>query len=189
MEMYKIWLPINNSKNYLRAIQTAKPILRLVVQRQGECEQSLHIGRGGHGNSSMILGGMAKRGCNSTISISQPSEFRQVSSIIDFDKLHRRVRLIKQDSVEKQPLGLHIREGKSVCIVPSDFGEEKVPGIHCGIFISKIVPGSLAAESTGLLAVNDEVLEVNGINVEGHTPTDVLKILQEAEHTITFKFI
>lgn len=36
----------------------------------------------------------------------------------------------------------------------------KVPGI----FISRLVPGGLA-ESTGLLAVNDEVLEVNGIEV------------------------
>jgi C-terminal processing protease CtpA/Prc len=39
---------------------------------------------------------------------------------------------------------------------------EKVPGI----FISRLVPGGLA-ESTGLLAVNDEVLEVNGIEVAG----------------------
>lgn len=31
-----------------------------------------------------------------------------------------------------------------------------------GIFISRLVEGGLA-ESTGLLAVNDEVLEVNGI--------------------------
>lgn len=33
-----------------------------------------------------------------------------------------------------------------------------------GIFISRLVQGGLA-ESTGLLAVNDEVLEVNGIEV------------------------
>lgn len=36
----------------------------------------------------------------------------------------------------------------------------KVPGI----FISRMMPDGLA-ESTGLLAVNDEVLEVNGIEV------------------------
>lgn len=34
------------------------------------------------------------------------------------------------------------------------------------IFISRLVPGGIA-ESTGLLAVNDEVLEVNGIEVAG----------------------
>ena len=41
-------------------------------------------------------------------------------------------------------------------------GLEKVPGI----FISRLLAGGLA-ESTGLLAVNDEVLEVNGIEVQG----------------------
>lgn len=41
-------------------------------------------------------------------------------------------------------------------------GLEKQPGI----FISRLVPGGLA-EGTGLLAVNDEVLEVNGIEVAG----------------------
>lgn len=41
-------------------------------------------------------------------------------------------------------------------------GLEKLPGI----FISRLVPGGLA-ESTGLLAVNDEVIEVNGIEVVG----------------------
>lgn len=46
----------------------------------------------------------------------------------------------------------------------STSGVEKVPGI----FISRLVPGGLA-ESTGLLAVNDEVLEVNGIEVAGKT--------------------
>jgi len=43
-------------------------------------------------------------------------------------------------------------------------GLEKVPGV----FISRLVPGGLA-ESTGLLAVSDEVLEVNGIDVTGKT--------------------
>ena len=35
----------------------------------------------------------------------------------------------------------------------------------------------------------DQVIEVNGINVEGQTPNHVLNILREAEHTITFKLI
>ena len=34
-----------------------------------------------------------------------------------------------------------------------------------------------AADRSGLIAVGDEVIEVNGINVEGKTPNDVLKIL------------
>lgn len=43
-------------------------------------------------------------------------------------------------------------------------GVERSPGI----FISRLVPGGLA-ESTGLLGVNDEVLEVNGIDVSNKT--------------------
>ena len=34
-----------------------------------------------------------------------------------------------------------------------------------------------------------QVVEVNGINVEGKTPNDVLMILKMAENTITFKLI
>lgn len=72
----------------------------------------------------------------------------------------RRVRLLKHGS--DRPLGFYIRDGTSVRVTPS--GLEKVPSI----FISRLVPGGLA-ESTGLLAVNDEVLEVNGIEVAGKT--------------------
>ena len=56
--------------------------------------------------------------------------------------------------------GFYIRDGTSVRVTPA--GLEKVPGI----FISRLLAGGLA-ESTGLLAVNDEVLEVNGIEVQG----------------------
>lgn len=48
-------------------------------------------------------------------------------------------------------------------------GLEKQPGI----FISRLVPGGLA-EGTGLLAVNDEVLEVNGIEVAGKSLDQVI---------------
>lgn len=51
-------------------------------------------------------------------------------------------------------------------------GLEKQPGI----FISRLVPGGLA-ESTGLLAVNDEVLEVNGIEVNGKTLDQVTDMM------------
>lgn len=34
-----------------------------------------------------------------------------------------------------------------------------------------------AADRSGLIHVGDEVIEVNGINVEGKTPGDVLTIL------------
>ena len=38
-------LPINNTDNYLRALQNARPLLRLVIQRQGEREETLYASR------------------------------------------------------------------------------------------------------------------------------------------------
>ena len=95
-------------------------------------------------------------------------DFFQVSALIDVDVVPescRRVRLLKHGS--EKPLGFYIRDGTSVRVTPS--GLEKVPGI----FISRLLAGGLA-ESTGLLAVNDEVLEVNGIEVAGKTLDQVL---------------
>lgn len=37
-----------------------------------------------------------------------------------------------------------------------------------------------AADRSGLIHVGDEVVEVNGLNVEGKTPADVLNILVSA---------
>jgi len=168
-------LPINNTDNYLRAMKNAKPPLRLVIQRQGECEETFYAGRGGRGHgqtllTSMLHGGTPKQG-KAMISISQPSEFRQVSSIIDVDVVPetcRRVRLLKHGS--EKPLGFYIRDGTSVRVTPN--GLEKVPGI----FISRLLAGGLA-ESTGLLAVNDEVLEVNGIEVAGKSLDQVTDMM------------
>lgn len=103
--------------------------------------------------------------------ISMPQDFRPVSSIIDVDILpetHRRVRLYKYGT--EKPLGFYIRDGSSVRVTPH--GLEKVPGI----FISRLVPGGLA-QSTGLLAVNDEVLEVNGIEVSGKSLDQVTDMM------------
>ncbi|XP_076681443.1 membrane palmitoylated protein 7-like protein metro isoform X5 [Andrena cerasifolii] len=56
------------------------------------------------------------------------------------------------------------------------------------IVIARIMHGG-AADRSGLIHVGDEVCEVNGISVEGKTPTCVLKILQNSEGTITFKIV
>jgi partitioning defective protein 6 len=63
-------------------------------------------------------------------------------------------------------------------------GVEKVPAI----FISRLVPGGIA-ESTGLLAVGDEVLEVNGIEVAGKTLDQVtdMMIANSSNMIITVK--
>lgn len=103
--------------------------------------------------------------------ISYPADFRPVSAIIDVDILpesYRRVRLHKHKS--SKPLGFYIRDGRSLRVTPN--GVEQVPGI----FISRLMPGGLA-ESTGLLSVNDEVIEVNGIEVAGKTLDQVTDMM------------
>nr|ACO12821.1 Partitioning defective 6 homolog beta [Lepeophtheirus salmonis] len=164
-------LPINNTDNYQRALVNARPLLRLVIQRFGEFEKSLLHSRS-EGLHRPLLSILAHNPSpRSLISISRPSEFRQVSAIIDVDLVPdtcRRVRLLKHGS--DKPLGFYIRDGTSVRVTPE--GLEKVPGI----FISRLLPGGLA-ESTGLLAVNDEVLEVNGIEIAGKSLDQVTDMM------------
>jgi len=159
-------LPITNDDNYMAALKNAKPLLRLIIQREGEgYEPTL-----GRDRSRKFLDGFGTPK-QPTITISNPREFRQVSAIIDVDVVPetcRRVKLLKHGS--DKPLGFYIRDGTSVRVTPQ--GLEKVPGI----FISRLVPGGLA-ESTGLLAVNDEVLEVNGIEVAGRTLDQVTDMM------------
>nr|CAG4648073.1 EOG090X09SP [Moina brachiata]SVE93131.1 EOG090X09SP [Moina brachiata] len=175
-------LPINNDDNFARALQTARPILRVHIQRRGESQDdqlSSHFGSKKSYISSIL--GTPKTRQHPTISY--PKEFRQVSAIIDVDVVPdscRRVRLLKHGS--ERPLGFYIRDGTSVRVTPN--GLEKVPGI----FISRLVPGGLA-ESTGLLAVNDEVLEVNGIEVAGKSLDQVtdMMVANSANLIITVK--
>lgn len=108
---------------------------------------------------------------NKRLQISVPQDFRRVSQIIDVDILPdsvRRVRLCKHNS--DKPLGFYIRDGTSLRVTTE--GLERVPGI----FVSRLVPGGLAA-STGLLSVNDEVLEVNGIEVSGKSLDQVTEMM------------
>ncbi|XP_066259072.1 partitioning defective 6 homolog beta [Euwallacea similis] len=164
-------LPINNDDNLRRALVNAKPLLRVIIQRKGDSLEELN----GYGTMkprtliSTILGGTPARG--KALPISNPHDFRQVSAIIDVDivpETCRRVRLLKHGS--DKPLGFYIRDGSSVKVTQN--GLEKIPGV----FISRLVPGGLA-ESTGLLAVNDEVLEVNGIEVAGKTLDQVTDMM------------
>nr|XP_027196672.1 uncharacterized membrane protein DDB_G0293934-like [Dermatophagoides pteronyssinus] len=166
-------LPINNDKNFALAIASAKPLLRLIVQRKGESIDYLN----NYGKKKNFLGNILPSSVSSSssaknrLAISAPEDFRQVSSIIDVDIVPdtcRRVRLVKHGS--DKPLGFYIRDGSSFRI--TEHGFEKVPGI----FISRLVPGGLA-ESTGLLAVNDEVLEVNGIEVNGKSLDQVTDMM------------
>jgi guanylate kinase len=56
------------------------------------------------------------------------------------------------------------------------------------ITIARVMHGG-AADRSGLICAGDEVIEVNGLSVEGKTPDDVLQILKNSEGTITFKLV
>lgn len=178
-DMHGDLLPINNDDNFLRAVTTARPLLRVFVQRKGSvAEENVpppEVPR--RRNLLSNLTNPAKSHL-SRISISGPQDFRRVSAIVDVDiipETQRRVKLLKHNT--DKPLGFYIRDGTSVRVTPS--GLEKVPGI----FISRLVPGGLA-ESTGLLAVNDEVLEVNGIEVAGKTLDQVTDMMIANSHNL-----
>lgn len=176
-------LPINNDDNYHKAISMAAPLLRLFLQRKEEADYSafgtdtVTRKKTPAGLAAVLLRPDANKK-KPPIIISLPKDFRPVSSIIDVDILpetHRRVRLYKHG--QEKPLGFYIRDGSSVRVTPQ--GLEKVPGI----FISRMVPGGLA-ESTGLLAVNDEVLEVNGIEVSGKSLDQVTDMMIANSHNL-----
>ncbi|GAA6103962.1 partitioning defective 6 homolog beta [Tachysurus ichikawai] len=174
-------LPINNDDNYHKAITTATPLLRLFLQRKEEADYSTFgtnsLTRKKPPLAAVLLRPDAGRKKPAVV-ISLPRDFRPVSSIIDVDVLpetHRRVRLYKHG--QEKPLGFYIRDGSSVHVTPH--GLEKAPGI----FISRLVPGGLA-ESTGLLAVNDEVLEVNGIEVAGKSLDQVTDMMIANSHNL-----
>lgn len=167
-------LPINNDDNFVRALTIAGPLLRLLVQKKGQSY--------GEANGYGTLGSRRRNPLITKliqsevklrphVEISLPEDFRRVSAIIDVDivpETQRRVKLMKNGS--DKPLGFYIRDGSSVRVTMH--GLVKV----AGIFISRLVAGGLA-ESTGLLAVNDEVLEVNGIDVSGKTLDQVTDMM------------
>jgi|ERR1712130_161074 len=167
-------LPINNNDNYHKAMTSSytNGIIRIFIHRKNTIDLD------GFGQSTV----KRRKGIR-TPQISTPLDFRPVSAIIDVDILPetlRRVRLHKHGS--DKPLGFYIRDGVSVRLV--DAGVEKVPSI----FISRLVPNGLAA-MTGLLAVDDEVLEVNSIEVTGKTLDQVtdMMVANSANLIITVK--
>nr|XP_004662683.1 partitioning defective 6 homolog gamma [Jaculus jaculus] len=172
-------LPINNDDNFCKAVSSANPLLRVFIQKREEADH-YSFGTGTLSRKKKVLVTLRDEGLRrrAHLDISMPHDFRPVSSIIDVDILpetHRRVRLYRHGC--EKPLGFYIRDGTSVRVTPH--GLEKVPGI----FISRMVPGGLA-ESTGLLAVNDEVLEVNGIEVAGKTLDQVTDMMIANSHNL-----
>ncbi|KAM6135449.1 LOW QUALITY PROTEIN: partitioning defective 6 homolog gamma-like [Pterocles gutturalis] len=170
-------LPINNDDNFFKAVSSAHPLLRVFIQRQDEVDYS-NFGTNTLSRKKKALVTLRNDNLRRRphINISMPHDFRPVSSIIDVDILpetHRRVRLYRRC---EKPLGFYIRDGTSVRVTPHGL---EMPGI----FISRMVPGGLA-ESTGLLAVNDEVLEVNGIEVAVKTLDQVTDMMIANSHNL-----
>ncbi|KJH43274.1 PDZ/DHR/GLGF domain protein [Dictyocaulus viviparus] len=148
--------------NLKKALETRGRVLRLLVKHKGESLEEQY----GYGVSQEILSRKKRK-----ITISAPQDFRRVSSILDADVLPhelRRVRLCK--FYNNKPLGFYIRDGVSERITA--WGITTSPGI----FISRLLPNGLAA-STNLLSVNDEIIEVNGIDVFGKTLDQVTDIM------------
>uniref|UniRef100_A0A4W5M9B7 Par-6 family cell polarity regulator gamma a n=1 Tax=Hucho hucho TaxID=62062 RepID=A0A4W5M9B7_9TELE len=175
-------LPINNDDNFCKAVSTAPTLLRIFIQRQEEVDDNNFCPNATVTRRRKVPAIPLPRGDvnrkRPTVRISRPQDFRPISSIIDTDFLpasQRRVRLYRQGS--EKPLGFYIRDGTTVRVTPH--GLEKVPGI----FISRLVPGGLA-ESTGLLAINDQVLEVNGIEVMGKVLDQVTDMMIANSHNL-----
>lgn len=173
------FLPINNDDNFSRAVSTAQTLLRVFVQRPEEVDQgtfcSNSVSRRRKPTAALHSDALRRR---VPMQIGLPQDFRPVSSIIDVDILPetlRRVRMYRQGS--QKPLGFYIRDGTTVKVTPQ--GLQKVPGV----FISRMVPGGLA-ESTGLLAINDQVLEVNGIEVAGKSLDQVTDMMIANSHNL-----
>lgn len=180
-------LPINNTENCIHALNTSQPMLRLFLQRGGESEGFANgtLPRESKRKSVFSTFGVSTLTAAATppvnmakLAIGVPQDFRRVSAIIDVDILPetvRRVRLCKHNS--DKPLGFYIRDGTSIRVTSS--GIEKVPGI----FISRLIPGGLA-DSTGLLSVNDEILEVNGIEVANKSLDQVTDMMVANSHNL-----
>ncbi|NXO03307.1 PAR6B protein, partial [Rhinopomastus cyanomelas] len=169
-------LPINNDDNYHKALSSANPLLRVIIQK-AESDAGVFASNSLQRRKKGLLRPAHYR-AKPHLLIGLPQDFRQISSIIDVDILpetHRRVRLHKHGS--DKPLGFYIRDGISVRVAPH--GVEKVPGV----FISRLVKGGLA-ESTGLLAVSDEILEVNGIDVAGKSLDQVTDMMVANSHNL-----
>ncbi|KAF7699114.1 partitioning defective 6 homolog alpha [Silurus meridionalis] len=169
-------LPINNDDNFHKALSSANPLLRIIIQKR-DVDEPVVFGTNSlqrRKKGLRVIQQKSKAG----LLIGLPQDFRQISSIIDVDILpetHRRVRLHKHGT--HKPLGFYIRDGVSVRVTSQ--GVEKVPGV----FISRLVKGGLA-ESTGLLGVNDEILEVNGIDVAGKSLDQVTDMMVANSHNL-----
>ncbi|UJR09279.1 hypothetical protein I4U23_013524 [Adineta vaga] len=176
-------LSINNDSIIEHILRVTTGLLRIFVQRKGESYQyttdSLRKRKKISDQiSSLIHPSSDKTNASPQRNIELQPDFRLVSSIIDVEILpvsYRRVKLHRYK--ESKPLGFYIRDGIAIKYGPN--GVENVPGV----FISRLLAGGLA-ESTGLLQVGDEIIEVNGIEVSGKTLDQVTDMMVANSHNL-----
>lgn len=155
-------LPITNDDNLRKALDLQIQ-LRILVRNLGESYEEQF----GYGLTSKSIEEKKKR----AVSISTPQDFRRVSSILDADILPRELRRVQLcKTYTNKPLGFYIRDRSSEYWTPQGLV------VHKGIFISRLLAEGLAA-STNLLNVDDEVLEVNGIDLAGKSIDQVTDIM------------
>jgi len=161
-------LSITNDTIIEHILRVTTSFLRIFIQRKGEIYQ--------YSNDSLRK---KEKITNSPQPIIEfQSDFRLISSIIDVEILpvsYRRVRLHRYK--ESKPLGFYIRDG--VAIKFGLNGVENVPGVY----ISRLLPGGLA-DSTGLLSVGDEIIEVNGIQVYNKSLDQVTDMMVANSHNL-----
>ena len=157
-------LSLRNDADVRDAVWMTTNVNRLCIETENlEGDSSVERRARYNSKNPLLAPKFRKRGQSEkrpVLEISEPKDFRVISSIIDVDRVpqtHRRVKLSKDD--QGKPLGFYVRDGDVERMTTK--GVERVRGV----FISRLVPGGLAAR-TGLLAIDDEVLEVNGINVQ-----------------------
>ena len=173
-------LSINNDTIIEHILRVHTGLLRILIQRKDLINVSnrklIHSTDQSGGRDSLRK--RKKILIESQRQIELQTDFRLVSSIIDVELLptsYRRVRLHRYK--ESKPLGFYIRDG--IAIKYHLDGVENVPGV----FISRLLSGGLA-ESTGLLSVGDEIVEVNGIEVTGKTLDQVTDMMIANSHNL-----
>jgi len=118
------------------------------------------------------------------IVISSPTDdLLCVSQVVKNDELPdnvRRIRLCKRDSDPN--FGLYIRDGYRTD------GQGDTAVKRRGVFVSRFIVGGLA-ERSGLLSVNDEIVDINGDLVEGRPLRDVYDLMRRdsKEMVLTLK--
>lgn len=98
-----------------------------------------------------------------------------ISQIIEVERQKniRRIKLSKQSLSEQ--FGLYIRDGYGTSIKDENNSLTTTPRTP-GVFVSRFVPGGLA-ESSGLLSINDEIIEINGVKVAGKPLKEVYRLM------------